>query len=66
MYLAVKEVMYLDAKVNTSGGRKAAMTARTKHGRAKSRKCGDLLWIYRFPLKLNRAVRKARVFLDDQ
>ena len=52
------ELTYLGDRVS-AGGCEAAVTARTKHGWAKFRECGELLYGRRFPLKLKGAVYKS-------
>ena len=48
----VKEFIYLDDSVSAGGGCEAAVTARTRCGWLKFMECGELLYGWRFPLKL--------------
>ena len=57
----VSELTYLGDRVSAGGGCEAAVTARTRCGRVKSRECGELLHSRRFPLKLKGAVYKSCV-----
>ena len=45
--------------MSAGGGCEAAVSARTRCGWVKSRKCGELLHSKRFPLKLKRTVYKS-------
>ena len=52
------EFTYLVDRVSAVGGCESVVTARTKCGWVKPRKCGELLHGRRLPLKLNGAVYK--------
>ena len=56
----VNEFTYLGDRVSDGGGCEAAVTARTKCGWVKLRKCGEMLHGRRSPLKLKGAVYKLR------
>ena len=57
----VSEFTYLGDRVSASRGCEAAVTARTRCGWDKLRKCGELLYGRRFPLRLKMAVNKSYV-----
>ena len=57
----VKEFTYLGERVSTGGGYEAAVTAKTRCGWVKLRRCCELLHGRRFPLKLKGAVNKSYV-----
>ena len=57
----VSEFTYLGDRLSVGGGCEAAMTAKTRRGWDKSRKCGVLLCGRKFPLKLQGAVYKSYV-----
>ena len=48
----VGEFTYLGDRVSAGGGCEAAVTARTRCGWVMFRKCGELLYGRRFPLRL--------------
>ena len=52
---------HLGDRVSASGGREAAVSVRTGCGWVKFRECGELLYGWRFPLRLKRAVYKSYV-----
>ena len=47
-----REFTYLGDRVSAGGGREAAVTARTRCGSVKFRKCAELLYGKRIPQKL--------------
>ena len=55
------EFTYLGNRVSAGGGCEAPVTARTRCGWAKHRKCGELLHGWRFSPKLKGAVYKSYV-----
>ena len=57
----VRVVTYLGDRVSAGGGCVAAVTARTKCGRAKIRECDELLYGRRFSLRLKGPVYKSYV-----
>ena len=52
----VKNLCYLGDRLNASGGSEAAVTARTRIGWIKFRKCGELLYGRKFSLKMKRKI----------
>ena len=57
----VREFTYLGDRVSDGGGCEAAVSTRTRYGRAKSRECGELLYGRRFSTRLKGAVNKSYV-----
>ena len=57
----VSEFTCLGDRVSAGGGCEAAVSARTRCGWAKHRKCGELLYGRRFPLRLKGAVHNSYV-----
>ena len=55
----MKSFCYLGDRLNASGGSEAAITARTRIGWIKFRKCGELLYGIRFSLKIKEFIRVA-------
>ena len=55
------EFTYLGDRVSVGGGCEAAVTARTRCGWVKSRECGEMLYGWRFLLKLKGTVYKSCV-----
>ena len=49
---AVREFTYLGDRMSTGGGCEAAVTARTRCGWVMFWECGELLYSWRFPLRL--------------
>ena len=55
------EFTYIGDRVSAGEGCEVAVTARTRSWWVKFRECGELLYVRRFPLKLNGAVYRSYI-----